>query len=142
MQQNIHFITIATRDLDAARTFYVDGLGWTPHLDVADEIIFFQVAPGLLLGLFAAEKFAADGGIAVSDLATTGLTLSHNVDSPSAVDHLVARLVELGATVTKPPQPSAFGGIYHAHLRDPNGVAWEIAHNPTWHIDPDGTVVL
>ena len=37
---------------------------------------------------------------------------------------------------------SAFGGIYHAHVQDPNGIIWEIAHNPSWSIDHDGTVTI
>ena len=142
MQQAVHFVTIATPNLDAAREFYVDGLGWTPQLDVPDEILFFQIAPGLLLGLFEANKFAADTGMPAADLSAQGLTLAHNVASPADVDVLVERLAGLGGTVTKPPQESAFGGTYHAHLRDPNGVLWEIAHNPSWHIEPDGSVAL
>jgi catechol 2,3-dioxygenase-like lactoylglutathione lyase family enzyme len=142
MDQAVHFITVATPDLDAARRFYVDGLGWTPHLDVPDEIIFFQIAPGMLLGLFEASKFAADAGNEGTKPAIAGFTLSHNMNSPAEVDDLVARWVERGATVTKPPQQSEFGGIYHALVHDPNGVAWEIAHNPGWRVEPDGTVVL
>ena len=45
-----------------------------------------------------------------------------------------------GATVLKAPQPGAFGGIFHAHMRDPNGVIWEIAHNPGMTVDDDGQV--
>lgn len=142
MHQSVHFLTIATPDLDAARVFYTHGLGWTPHLDVPGEIIFYQIAPGLLLGLFEAGKFSADTGIAQSEISVTGLTLSHNVDSPSEVERIAARLANLGGTVTKPPQASAFGGVFHAQVRDPNGLLWEIAHNPTWHIATDGTVNL
>jgi len=29
-----------------------------------------------------------------------------------------------------------------AHVADPNGVIWEIAHNPNWRVDEDGTVSL
>jgi hypothetical protein len=35
-----------------------------------------------------------------------------------------------------------FGGVYHAYIRDPNGIMWEIAHNPGWLINDDGTVEL
>jgi hypothetical protein len=42
--------------------------------------------------------------------------------------------------VLKEPQPGDFGGIFH--VRDPNGIIWEITHNPTWHISEDGTVSL
>ncbi|WP_416565448.1 hypothetical protein [Nocardia testacea] len=44
MEQQAHFSTIATADLDAARRFYVEGLGRDPLLDVPDEIIFFRIA--------------------------------------------------------------------------------------------------
>jgi catechol 2,3-dioxygenase-like lactoylglutathione lyase family enzyme len=138
VQQNVHFITFATANLDAARDFYASGLGWTPLLDVAGEILFFQIAPGMVLGLFDAEKFDQDlaGG---EDLSTiSGVTLSHNVDSPDAVRQTVAAMAAAGGTVLKPPQPGAFGGIFHAHVRDPNGIIWEIAHNPGWSIGPDG----
>lgn len=142
MQQNIHFITVATPNLAAARAFYTNGLGWTPHLDVPGEIIFFQVAPGLLLGLFDAARYSADTGIPASNLAVSGLTLAHNVDSPAEVERIANRLAELGGTITKPPQTSAFGGIFHTHVLDPNGLLWEIAHNPAWRVAADGTVSL
>ena len=45
-----------------------------------------------------------------------------------------------GATVLKPAQEGAFGGIFHGHVVDPNGVIWEVAHNPGWSIHDDGTV--
>jgi catechol 2,3-dioxygenase-like lactoylglutathione lyase family enzyme len=140
MQPRIHFITFATADLGAARAFYRDGLGWAPLMDVPGEIIFFQVAPGLVLGLFDAAKFAEDQLGQAATTAVSGVTLSHNVGSPAEVDSTVEALVAAGATVLKHPQQGAFGGIYHAHVADPNGLVWEIAHNPGWQIDADGTV--
>ena len=47
-----------------------------------------------------------------------------------------------GGTVRTAPRPGAFGGVFHAHVADPNGVVWEIAHNPGWRVDDDGTVHL
>lgn len=141
MNQQLHFITLATGDLDAARAFYQEGLGWQAALDVPGEIVFFQVAPGLLLGLFDAGKFAQDlGGTAATDV--SGLTLAHNVDSPSAVHRTVETMTAAGGVVLKPPQEGQFGGVFHAHVQDPNGVIWEIAFNPGWRVEDDGTVVL
>jgi catechol 2,3-dioxygenase-like lactoylglutathione lyase family enzyme len=142
MDQRVNFVTVATADLDAARRFYVDGLGWTALADVPGEIIFFQVGPGTTLGLFDAEKFAADIG-AGFPVATTlnGFTFSHNVDGPEDVDRVLSRAAAAGATVLKPAQYAAFGG-YHGHFADPNGVIWEVAHNPGWRVDADGTVIL
>ena len=142
MDPNLHFITLSTADLEAARGFYVTGLGWAPMLDVPEEIIFFQVAPGLVLGLFDAEKFARDQGEQEPAGGVRGVTLSHNVGSPNEVEATFARLVEAGGTAVKQPQAGEFGGIYHAMVRDPNGVTWEIAHNPGWRITENGSVVF
>ena len=142
MDQSLNFITVSTADLDAARSFYITGLKWHPLMDVPGEIIFFQVAPGLVLGLFDAEKFNADIATGADYSSVSGLTLSHNVDSPEAVREVVDAMQRAGGTVLKTPQASAFGGIYHAHVQDPNGIIWEIAHNPSWGIDNDGTVAL
>lgn len=143
MDPRVHFITLAAADLAAAREFYVRGLGWAPLLDVPDEILFFQVAPGLVLGLFDAVKFAEDlGGTGGDPAGPRGVTLSHNVAGEDSVHAAVDALTAAGGTVLKSPQPGAFGGIFHAHVADPNGVVWEIAHNPGWRIDDDGTVCL
>ncbi|WP_024795753.1 VOC family protein [Tomitella biformata] len=142
MDQRVHFLTLSTADLDAARAFYADALGWTPALDVPGEILFFQVAPGLMLGLFDAVKFAEDLGGGGEVGPPAGVTLSHNVESPAAVATLVTKMADAGGTVLKAPQEGKFGGIFHAHVRDPNGVVWEIAHNPHWRVDADGRVIL
>ncbi len=157
MEPRVNFITVATADLDAARTFYRDGLGWSPLLDVPGEIVFFQVGPGLVLGFFEQSLFVADlisagaagepgtdwvGGVGGGEaVAVSGLTLSHNVGSEAAVDETFAAAVRAGARVVKPPQTASFGG-YHAHIADPNGTVWEIAYNPGWRVDSTGTVVL
>ena len=140
MEPRLHFLTLATPDLDAARRFYRDGLGWEPLHDEPGEVLFFQVAPGLVLGMFDAAKFDED---LLRDRTTTGasgVTLSHNVPSRDAVVEAMAALEAAGATVLKPAQEGAFGGIFHGHVADPNGVIWEIAHNPGWRVADDGTV--
>ncbi|SEB48944.1 hypothetical protein SAMN04489806_0832 [Paramicrobacterium humi] len=139
MDQSVHFITIATANLDAAREFYNRGAGWMPLLDVPGEILFYQVAPGTVLGLFDADKFAQDAGLP-APAEVSGVTLAHNVGSRAEVEHVVARLAEHGGTVLKEPQEGAFGGVFHALVADPNGAIWEIAHNPVWRVDDDGRV--
>jgi len=142
MKQQLHFVTFATADLDAARRFYRDALGWTPLMDVEGEIIFFQVAPGMLLGLFDASKFTQDLATGTEMSRVSGVSLSHNVDSAPDVKDLTRSMTAAGGTVLKSPQASEFGGIFHAHVQDPNGIIWEIAYNPGWHIDDAGTVTI
>ncbi|MFE7630510.1 VOC family protein [Kocuria sp. NPDC057446] len=141
MEPHVHFVTLSTPDLEAARTFYVQGLGWEPLLDVPGEILFFRIAPGTVLGLFDARKFAEDLGL-TAETPAQGVTLAHNVDSEAAVRTGVDAMRAAGGTVLTSPRPGAFGGIFHAHVADPNGVVWEIAHNPGWRVDDDGTVHL
>jgi catechol 2,3-dioxygenase-like lactoylglutathione lyase family enzyme len=141
MDPRIHFVTFATRDLDAAREFYRDGLGWEPLADVPGEIVFFQAGPGLVLGLFEVAAFSEDIGLEAPESTVSGVTVSHNVGSPAEVDAVVASAVAAGALVLKEPQAASFGG-YHGHFSDPNGVVWEIAHNPGWRVADDGTVSL
>ncbi|AEA27976.1 VOC family protein [Pseudonocardia dioxanivorans] len=143
MDQRLSFVTLATPDLDAARAFYRDAFGWEPHLDVPGEIVFYQVAPGLLVGFFDAASFDRDLGLpAGSTSGVSGMTLAHNVGDRAGVYTLASAAVAAGAAVVKPPQESEFGGIFHALVRDPNGVVWEIAHNPGHRVEADGTVVL
>ncbi|WP_214102842.1 VOC family protein [Acrocarpospora catenulata] len=141
MDQRVHFITLSAADLDAARAFYRGGLGWTPLLDVPGEIIFFQVAPGLVLGLYDTAHFVADMHGTPADGKLGGLTLSHNVATRAEVDAVVQQAVDAGGTLIKSPQRADFGG-YHGHVADPNGVVWEICHNPGWRVDESGQVHL
>lgn len=144
MKQEINFLTFATEDLSAVRTFYRDGLGWTPLLDVPDEIVFFQIAPRMTLGFFDATKFAEDLGDAAPPhlraRTASGVTLAHNVDSRDDVTSLIDDMVRAGGRVLKPATDSAFGGTFHGHVLDPNDLIWEIAHNPGWRVDDAGNV--
>jgi hypothetical protein len=141
VEQRVSFLTFAAADLEAARRFYVGGLGWSPLLDVPGEIVFFQVATGQVLGFFDASKFASDVGLAGAPQ-VSGVTVAHNVGSRDEVVAVVEAMTAGGGAVVKPAQEGAFGGVFHAMVRDPNGVLWEVAHNPGWSVAADGTVSL
>ena len=139
MQPRLDLLTVAVPDLDVARRFYVDGLGWTPALDVPGEVVFLQVNHGLLLGLFGAADLAADMGVAPDQVVPGGgFTLAHNVASPEAVRRDLDDAAAAGARVLKPPQQAAFGG-FHGYVVDPAGIRWEIAYNPGLRVAGDGT---
>lgn len=141
MDQRVSIVTFGVPDLDAARQFYVDGLGWQPMLDVPGEVVFIQVGHGLLLALFDAAAMADDIGGDAPVAGAAGVNVAHNLASDAAVVEFVDRARAAGATILKEPQRAAFGG-FHAYFADPGGFRWEVAHNPHWRIAPDGQVSL
>jgi catechol 2,3-dioxygenase-like lactoylglutathione lyase family enzyme len=140
VDQRVSFVTLGSRDREASRRFYRDGLGWEPIMDI-DEITFFQVAAGVVLGVWGSDELAADSAAPWPSPGPSGFAFATNVASEAEVDAALARAVAAGGSVLKPGQPAEFGG-YHAYVADPDGVRWEIAHNPGWHVDPAGNVTL
>lgn len=140
MEQQLSLITLGVPDIDAARRFYLDGLGWTPVLDVAGQVTFIQVAPGVLMSLFDAAELAEDIGDGRAAAPAVGnVTLAHNVGSEAEVDAVLAEAVAAGATLLKAAQRAAWGG-YHGYFADPAGTPWEVAFNPGLVVDDDGAV--
>ena len=138
MEQRVSLITLGVADVAAARAFY-ERLGWQGK--EVEETVFFQ-AGGLGLVLWGREKLAADGGI--DDAGTGGfggVALAHNVRSRQEVDEIVAAAEAAGATVTKRPAETFYGG-YAAYFTDPDGHAWEVAHNPGFTLAEDGSLQL
>jgi uncharacterized protein len=138
VDQRVSLITLGVTDLDRSRTFY-EALGWRGQETQAT--VFFQAA-GLALVLWDRAALAADAG--VPDPAPHGfggVALAHNVRSDAEVDELVERARDAGATVTREPAPTFYGG-YAAYFLDPDGHVWEVAHNPGFTLTDDGDLVL
>ena len=138
--QHLTLVTVRVGDLAPARAIYLDGLGWEVAFE-DDEVVFVRLGHGLLLALFGAADLATDAGLDPLPAGSGSLALAKNVDTADEVDALVEVAVAAGATVVKPPQRAAFGG-YHAYLHDPDGVLWEVAHNPGLTVDADGVVTI
>ena len=62
MDPRISFVTLAAGDLAATRAFYVDGLGWTPELDVPGEVVMIRAGDRLVLSLWAETGFEQEVG--------------------------------------------------------------------------------
>jgi predicted lactoylglutathione lyase len=138
VEQRISIVTLGITDLARSKAFY-EQLGWRGN--EVEETVFFQ-AGGLAVVLWARDKVAADAGIGDDSAADfSGMVLAHNVGSREEVDAIVAAAARAGATVTKAPEPTFYGG-YAGFFRDPDGHPWEIAHNPGFTLNPDGTLTL
>jgi catechol 2,3-dioxygenase-like lactoylglutathione lyase family enzyme len=138
MEQRLTFVTLGVTDLDAARRFYLDGLGWQALLD-AGEAFFVQVGSGLVLSLFGREDLAREAGTAAGPVEPPPFSLAHNVDSEAAVHRVVDDMRQAGGTVVAEPARTSWGGVT-AYVADPDGFRWEVAWNPFLVIGPDGSV--
>ncbi|MGH3113129.1 MAG: VOC family protein [Gaiellaceae bacterium] len=69
------------------------------------------------------------------------ITLAHCVRSEEEVDAVLSAAAAAGANITRLGAPTFWGG-YSGVLVDPDGHAWEIAHNPSWTLAEDGTITL
>jgi hypothetical protein len=137
MEQRVSVITLGVADLGRAIRFYRD-LGWRRTGDDAD-VAFFQ-AGGLVFALWSRASLAEDS--AVSDNGGWGgVTLAHNVGSPADVDAVIEQARGAGATIGREPAATFWGG-YSGVFIDPDGHPWEVAHNPGWQLQADGSVRL
>ena len=138
MEQRVSLVTLGVRDLGRARRFY-EALGWTTGAGPDDDVVFFQ-AGCMVVSLWGREQLTEDSGVEDSG-GWGGVTLAHNVGSPEAVDAVMREAEAAGAAITREASPTFWGG-YSGAFADPEGHAWEIAHNPHWTLAEDGSIRL
>jgi len=138
VEQRLSLVTLGVSDLGRARRFY-EALGWRSGAAPDDDVVFFR-AGGTVLALWGRAELAEDSGVKDGG-GWGGVTLAHNVRSPEEVDAVLADAERAGATITRAAGPAFWGG-YTGVFTDPDGHAWEVAHNPHWTFAADGSVVL
>ena len=138
MEQRVSLVTLGVSDLARARAFY-ERLGWTTGAEPDADVVFFQ-AGGMIFALWNRAELARDTGVEDRG-GYGGVTLAHNVGSPAAVDAIFDEARAAGASVTRAPAATFWGG-YSGVFLDPDGHAWEVAHNPFWTLRDDGSVEL
>jgi predicted lactoylglutathione lyase len=138
VEQRISLVTLGVDDVGRARRFY-EALGWSGQ--ELEETVFFQ-AGGIAVVLWGREKLRADFDIPAGPGGTfDGVALAHNVRSEAEVDDLVATAERAGGRVTRAPGRTFYGG-YAGFFTDPDGHAWEIAHNPGFPLAEDGSITI
>lgn len=138
MEQRLSLVTLGVADIARARAFY-ERLGWQGQ--EVEETVFFQ-AGTIGVVLWGRDKLAEDAGI--DDTGRDGfggVVLAHNVRSPADVDVIIAAAGSAGATITRPPAETFYGG-YAGCFVDPDGHAWEVAHNPGFALDDEGGITI
>jgi catechol 2,3-dioxygenase-like lactoylglutathione lyase family enzyme len=138
MEQRLSLVTLGVSDLARARAFY-EAMGWTTGAEPDDDVVFFQ-SGGMIVALWGRGQLAEDSVIADSG-GWGGVTFAYNTRSPAEVDAVMAEAEAAGATIARRAGETFWGG-YSGVFHDPDGHPWEIAHNPHWTLDVDGSVKL
>jgi predicted lactoylglutathione lyase len=138
MEQRMSLITLGVSDLERARTFY-EALGWKSGAAPDDDVVFFQCV-GMVVALWDRAKLAEDSTVEVGK-GWGGITPAYNTRSPEEVDSVIEEARAAGATIGREPAETFWGG-YSGVFIDPDGYPWEVAHNPRWTIEEDGSVTL
>ena len=138
MEQRLSLVTLGVRNLERSRAFY-EALGWKTGAAPADDVVFFQ-AGGMIVALWGREQLTEDTAVEDSG-GWGGVTLAYNTRSPAEVDEVLAEAEGAGATIARPGAETFWGG-YSGVFVDPEGHAWEVAHNPHWTVAADGSVSL
>ena len=136
--QRVTLITLGVADLDRSKAFYA-ALGWTPTQE-QEGVAFYQIN-GMVFGLFGRDDLAKDQGRPGTSLGTGAMTLAQNFGAESEVDTAFAAAIKAGATALKAPEKVFWGG-YSGYYADPDGHVWEVAHNPFWPLNDDGSLTL
>ncbi|HYM58551.1 MAG TPA: VOC family protein [Solirubrobacteraceae bacterium] len=138
MEQRLSLITLGVADLGRARAFY-EALDWATGCAPGSDVVFFQ-AGGMIVALWDRARLAADSGVPDHG-GWGGVTLAHNVASPAKVDAVLAEARKAGANITREGATTFWGG-YSGVFADPDGHPWEVAHNPGWTLQDDGSIRL
>jgi catechol 2,3-dioxygenase-like lactoylglutathione lyase family enzyme len=139
MEPRITLVTLGVSDLARSREFYVGGLGWRPATD-NEHIVFIQLR-GMVLGLWSAAELAADMHLQAGPAGAPRFSLAYNVREREEVDGVLSGAVAAGARLLKAAEDASWGGR-SGYFADPDGHPWEVAWNPGWTLEPDGSVRL
>lgn len=136
MKPRVSLITLCVEDLERAVAFYRDGMGLKTEGVIGREleygaVAFFDLQPGLKLGVWPRQSLAHDTALPLSKPSSTDIYLAHNVVSRAEVESVMTQAEKAGATIVKPAQETFWGG-YAGYFLDPDQHLWEVAWNPQW----------
>jgi len=135
-----NFVTLGAGDVSALRGFY-ERLGWqAAKASVDGEVAFFWLN-GLVLSLYDRASLYREIGVegdATPRARETNIAI--NVETPEEVATVLAEAEAAGGSILAPARTMHWGGV-SGYFADPEGHAWEVAHNPFMPLDADGRLL-
>lgn len=127
MKANVSSILLGVQDMDRAKRFYVEGLGWKVKNDYGISV-FFESDTGSIVGFYGRDGLAAQVGTSPEGNGFSGLVLTYVVRSEARVDEIMAEAEKAGATILKPAGALPWGG-YGGTFADPDGYVWSLGYS-------------
>lgn len=127
MKAHVSSILLGVRDLDRAKEFYTEGLGWKIENDYGVSV-FFASDGASPVGFYGREGLAGLVGTEAEGSGFSGLVMTYVVRSEARVDEVMAEAAKAGATVLKPAGPLPWGG-YGGTFADPEGYVWSLGYS-------------
>jgi uncharacterized protein len=125
MHAHIGAITLGVRDLERAKRFYRDGLGWPVQVDQGQFVSFRPAGGSSALSLYPREVLADDAGVAADGDGFRAVTFSYIVHADERVDAVLAEAERAGGEIVRPAQQARWGG-YFGYFADPDGNLWKV----------------
>ena len=94
----------------------------------------------MVIALWSRASLAEDSGVEDGG-GWGGVTPAYCTRTQEEVDAVIDEARRAGARVAREPGATFWGG-YSGVFVDPDGHPWEVAHNPHWTIEDDGSVKL
>lgn len=137
----ISIVTLGVSDLTRSIAFY-EAIGFQRKVRQAEGVGFFK-AGACAFAVWSVGELAKDADVEVGrgSQSFRGVALAWNCHSEQAVEAAVARAKAAGATISKRPEKTFYGG-YAGYFADPDGHLWEVAYNPGFPLSADGRVTL
>lgn len=135
----LSIVTLGVADLARSRAFY-GTLGFELSARSQETICFFRMA-GSVLALYERGLLADDASVPDDGQGFTRVTLAMCLDSEAEVDQEWQRWVDVGAAPARRPHRAEWGG-YSSYVADLDGHLWELAYNPFFRLEADGSLQL
>jgi uncharacterized protein len=118
-------IMLGVKDLDRAKKFYAEGLGFKIDKDTRHFVSFDLGDGSQQLALYEWEAAAQDAGVPAEGSGFRGASFHLNPDSRAVVDETIRSAVAAGGSVVKEAAAAQWGG-YYGYFSDPDGHLWKV----------------
>jgi uncharacterized protein len=134
MNSHVSAILLGVKDMERAKRFYTEGLGWKVQNDYKISI-FFVPHGGSLVGFYGRDGLADMVGTSRDGSGFSGVVFNYVVRSEARVDEVLEEAKKAGGKILKPAAKLQWGG-YGGTFADLDGYIWSIGYSAAGENQP------